>query len=144
MRMKTLKLTIGGLAVVALSALPRAQTAAPASVRDGIYSDEQARRGEQIYKNECALCHGPALEGAEQALPLVGAEFVANWSGLTADDLVERIRVTMPEREPGKLGRQQTADLLAFILRRNGYPSGANELSREQAVLKGIRIEPPR
>jgi hypothetical protein len=70
--------------------------------------------------------------------PLTGSAFTANWDGLTLGDLAERIRISMPLNAPGTLTRQQTADVIAFILRFNQFPTGKEELSREVLAMKQI------
>jgi cytochrome c len=122
----------------------RAQEPAPAesrSVWDGVYTEEQAKRGEPLYHKECAPCHGESLTGGESAPPLTGGPFLSNWNGLTLGDLFERIRKTMPQNAPGKLSRQQNADILAFALSANRFPPGKAELSRQTEFLKEIRFE---
>jgi S-disulfanyl-L-cysteine oxidoreductase SoxD len=111
------------------------------SVWDGVYTSEQAKRGETLYANECASCHGTALNGGESAPPLTGGEFFSNWDGLTVGDLFERIRTTMPADHPGKLTREQDADVLAFVLSVNRFPEGKTELDHRTEVLKQIRLE---
>lgn len=111
------------------------------SVWDGVYTAEQAKRGEILYAQTCVRCHGSDLNGGEIAPALNNAEFKSNWSGLTVDDLLERIKVSMPQNDPGSLSRQQTADILAFVLSKNGFPRGTTELAREAEVLKAIRFE---
>ena len=75
---------------------------------------------------------------------LTGGAFMANWDGLTVGDLAERIRVSMPMNSPGSLSRQQTADVVAYILRFNQFPSGKEELPREVQALKEILIKASR
>ena len=134
------------LALVAL-AVPlcllnaQAPEAEPRSVWDGVYTEDQAKRGELIYRKECALCHGDMLTGGESAPPLSGGAFLANWNGLTLGDLFDRIRKTMPQTNPGRLTRQQDADILAFMLSVNKFPSGKTELYRQSEMLKEIRFE---
>jgi S-disulfanyl-L-cysteine oxidoreductase SoxD len=111
------------------------------SVWDGVYTAEQSRRGSALYANECASCHGTALNGGESAPPLTGGEFFSNWNGLTVGDLFERIRVSMPADKPGKLTREQDADILAFMLNTNQFPQGSIELDHRTEVLKQIRLE---
>ena len=111
------------------------------SVWDGVYTDEQAKRGEPIYGKECAACHGATLNGGESAPPLTGGAFLANWNGLTMGDLFDRIRKTMPQSNPGRLTRQQDADILAFVLSANKFPSGKAELYRQSEMLREIRFE---
>jgi len=117
------------------------QEAATDSVWDGVFTEEQATRGEAAYLQECARCHGPGLEGADMTPPLTGGAFTANWNDLSVGDLFERIRVTMPLDQPGRLSRQQNADVIAFVLKANSWPAGAMDLSRDLAVLKQIRIQ---
>jgi mono/diheme cytochrome c family protein len=119
----------------------RAQEAAAASVWNGVYTDEQARRGEVAYRQSCVNCHGPELEGADMTPPLIGGAFTANWNDLTLGDLFERIRATMPLDKPGTLSRQQNADLVAFVLKANSWPAGTTELARDLGALKQIRIQ---
>ena len=111
------------------------------SVWDGVYTAGQSKRGEAAYAENCASCHGAALGGGESAPPLTGGEFMANWSGLTAGDLFDRIRTTMPADRPGKLKREETADILAYMLNVNGFPAGKTELPHQTEVLKQIKIE---
>jgi quinoprotein glucose dehydrogenase len=93
-----------------------------------------------VYVKECAACHGDTLGGGEEAPPLTGTAFMANWSGLTVGDLFERIRLSMPEGRPGTLSRQQNADILAYILNVNQFPAGKTELQRDTDRLKQIRF----
>ena len=114
------------------------------SVWDGIYTEEQAKRGGPLYSESCAKCHAPDLTGGEMAPALTSADFKGNWSGLSVDDLFERIKISMPQDSPGSLSRQQTADILAFVLSKGGFPAGKTELAREAEVLKQIRFEATR
>ena len=109
---------------------------------DGVYTAEQAARGAALYANNCASCHGTALTGGESAPPLTGGEFSSNWNGLTVGDLFERIRTSMPADRPGKLTREQNADVIAFMLSVSEFPAGKTELEHQAEALKQIRIEP--
>ncbi len=114
------------------------------SVWDGVYTEEQATRGGALYARECSSCHGEDLMGADEATPLAGALFLSNWDGLTVGDLFERVRVSMPQGDPGKLDRQQTADVLAYVLHFNQFPAGDSELARRTEFLKEIRFQATR
>jgi len=111
------------------------------SVWDGVYTEEQAKRGEDLYRKQCAACHGEMLNGGESAPPLSGGVFLSNWNGLTVGDLFDRIRKTMPLNTPGKLTRQQNADILAFVFSVNKFPSGKKELQNKTEFLKEIRFD---
>lgn len=132
-----------GSALIASSffALRAQEPAESRSVWDGVYTEEQAKRGETVYKKECGACHGEMLTGGESAPPLTGGSFQANWNGLTLGDLFDRIRKTMPQSKPGSLTRQQGSDVLAFMLSMNKFPAGKTELYRQSEMLKEIRFE---
>ena len=83
---------------------------------DGVYTVEQARRGGELAADRCVACHGDRLAGGESAPPLAGDQFNATWEGVMLSDLFDRIRMTMPLENPGSLTRQQTADVLAYML----------------------------
>jgi S-disulfanyl-L-cysteine oxidoreductase SoxD len=108
------------------------------TVWDGVYNEEQARRGQAAFLEQCSNCHGRDLEGADMTPPLTGGAFTANWDGLTIGDLADRIRISMPLNSPGTLSRQQTTDVVAYILRFNQFPAGKEELPREQPAQKQI------
>ena len=111
------------------------------NVAQGVYTGPQAERGQAVYAEKCASCHGPTLGGA-QAPPLTGDEFMRIWGG-PASDLVNKILNTMPANDPGKLTRQQVADVVAYMLQVGKFPAGATELAAEEAVLKAITIPAP-
>lgn len=134
-----MKLTVAVAAIFFLAAISLAQPSR--SVWDGVYTEEQAKRGEALYRQECAICHGEMLTGADEVPPLVGAPFTSNWNGLTLGDLLERIRVTMPPDNPARLSRQQHVDILAHLLSVNHFPAGKTELARQTALLMQIRFE---
>lgn len=140
--MKRLPLLLSSaLLASSVFALRAQEPAESRSVWDGVYTEEQAKRGEEVYKKECAACHGAELTGGESAPSLTGGAFQANWNGLTLGDLFDRIRKTMPQGKPGSLTRQQDADVLSFMLSANKFPAGKTELYRQSEMLKEIRFE---
>jgi mono/diheme cytochrome c family protein len=112
------------------------------SVWDGVYTPEQAKRGDVAYAKDCAQCHGTSLTGGESAPPLAGGDFLSNWNGLTVGDLFDRFRTTMPADRPGGLNRERYSDILAYVLSVNQFPPGKTELEHQSEFLKQIRIEP--
>jgi S-disulfanyl-L-cysteine oxidoreductase SoxD len=134
---------VAGACLAALAAF-RSATAAQEpsrSVWDGVYTEEQARRGAALYGRECASCHGTDLTGADEVPALSGPAFLANWDGLTVGDLSERVRRSMPPNNPGQLSRQQITYVLCHMLSVNGFPAGKTELEPKTELLKQIRIE---
>ena len=105
---------------------------------DSVYTEEQARRGEQLSAEHCARCHGQALEGAEASPALVGYAFNGNWEGVPLSDLFDRIRVSMPLDAPGSLSRQQNVDVVAYLLKVGQFPAGDVELVAQGGALAQI------
>jgi mono/diheme cytochrome c family protein len=131
-----LKLALAGLMAIAATAAFGALSAQDAKSQwDGVYTIDQAKRGEPLYAEKCASCHGPDLNGGEMAPGLTGGEFTANWNDLSLGDLFERMRISMPQNNPGSLSRQQTADILAFVLFKGNYPQGKAELPTQTEML---------
>ena len=107
---------------------------------DGVYTADQAKRGEGLYSQYCASCHGPDLTGGEMAPGLTGGEFQSNWNDLSLGELFERMRISMPQNAPGSLSRQQDADILAYMLFKGNYPAGQSELPTQTEVLSTIKF----
>ena len=132
-----------GLAAVAItgallgSAL-RAQ--AGATVAAGVYTADQAKRGQALYADACSKCHLDDLSGGKDSPPLAGDDFLNGWKGKTVAALFDEIRMTMPFDSPGKLTQEQYADVLAYILSANKFPAGSAELAHEVAPLQQIQI----
>jgi hypothetical protein len=104
------------------------------TIWDGVYTERQADRGQRLYERECVACH--------TRNEFTGPVFVGRWSGRTVHDLFETLRTTMPQENPGRLRRQEYADLAAYLFMRNEFPTGETELSADAGRLKQIRIEP--
>jgi mono/diheme cytochrome c family protein len=121
--------------LASLSGVGRAQTAR--TVQDGVYTDAQAARGQVVYRQQCASCHGNALEGA-QAPPLVADSFVSRWQSQPLSDLVNKVRNTMPADKPGSLTLQQSADLVAHMLKSGGFLASTAELAADETALSRI------
>jgi mono/diheme cytochrome c family protein len=128
--------------VVAMALAITATTAgaqAPRSVWDGVFSVEQAKKGEALAVAQCVSCHGDGLRGGEAAPPLTGDLFNSTWEGVLLSDLADRIRTTMPIDRPGTLSRQQTADVLAYMLSLSKIPAGAMPLPADAGTLTLIK-----
>jgi mono/diheme cytochrome c family protein len=130
-----------GVAVLSAASYLTVQAQAGKSVGDGVYTAEQAKRGEKVYAENCGFCHGDDLKGSDVIPALTGADFFGNWKGKTAADLYEKIQTTMPATAPGTLTPAQTAESLAHILAVAKYPAGTTELSAKADELKQIRID---
>jgi mono/diheme cytochrome c family protein len=112
----------------------------PRTIWDRVYTTEQAARGEKLYAMQCAQCHGEGLTGVEMAPPLTGDMFNQNWEGVPLSDLLERIRTSMPQTNPGSLTRAQTADILAHMLKVGGFPAGDMPLDGQPGALNQTKF----
>jgi S-disulfanyl-L-cysteine oxidoreductase SoxD len=102
------------------------------TVLDGVYTEAQAERGRVAYTNGCGRCHGENLEGVAGPT-LIGDRFIDRWREDTLDSIFNFMRTGMPP------GRQSSAvnpasdgmylDMVTYILKGNGYPAGATELT---------------
>ena len=143
MKASVFVLVVGSMTLAASFATAGAQQAAPASASVGVYSAEQATRGQAAYVFSCKDCHGPALAGGDLAPPLAGKDFVARWRDFSVGDLFDKVSTSMPPNAPGSLKLSQYADALAYILNVNKYPPGAAELPAEATPLQSVRMGPP-
>jgi mono/diheme cytochrome c family protein len=145
--------TLRGLAVLAigLASIVAAYAGATRAVRaddakptktamDGVYTDDQAKRGKAQYSQTCASCHMDDLSGSGQALPLAGDAFLQVWEGQSVNDLFQLILTTMPQDKPGTLTPEATLDVAAYLLQYNQFPSGKEELKNDPDALKAILI----
>jgi mono/diheme cytochrome c family protein len=137
-----MKAVLAVIVVAGVSALGALGAQATRSVWDGVYTEAQAKRGEDLYFERCVRCHGPTLMGGtDGAGPLTGATFNGNWNGVALGDMVDRMRMSMPLDKPASLSRQQTADVLTYILSVNKFPAGKEELPRTAEILNQIQFK---
>ena len=100
-----------------------------------VFTAEQAERGRALYEEICVECHLSSLAGANEAPPLLGADFLDAWGAGAVVDLADTIRVTMPPEDRNSLTPQQTFDLAAFVLQQNGAASGDQTLAADSPGL---------
>lgn len=106
------------------------------STLSGVYTDEQASRGKDVYAGSCRSCHTPASH--------TGATFTKWWRGKHLSDLFLYVSTRMPKNDPGSLGSDDVADVMAYLLKMNAMPAGKEELPPDADSLKKIRIETKR
>ncbi|MGE3512580.1 MAG: c-type cytochrome [Vicinamibacterales bacterium] len=130
------------LAVLALASLTLAgansaasqPVASRPSVWDGVYTPDQAARGQQVYDTACSACHGRDLKGIRDNRPLVGDRFWQDWGEDSLGTLLSVVQRTMPRNAPGSLPEQDYLDIVAYVLQQNGYPAGNRDLTTSTAT----------
>jgi S-disulfanyl-L-cysteine oxidoreductase SoxD len=107
------------------------------------YTDAQADAGQTVFASQCAICHGDKLEG-KVGPALAGQQFlsVSQFQELTAGFLYRTMAKQMPKNAPGSLSKTEYLDVLAYILKVNGYPAGSKQLTADNSELNQIKIEP--
>jgi hypothetical protein len=131
-----LKMLTGWLLVAAGTALIGAQSAdirREDTVLAGVYSAEQAARGQEAFLQNCARCHRADL-GGQNARPLKGQYFLDHWREFKLELLFNQIRANMPppDQRRGEISDQTYLDIMTFLLQGNGLPTGPRELKIDQ------------
>jgi mono/diheme cytochrome c family protein len=103
------------------------------STLDGVYTDEQASRGKDVYAGSCRSCHSPMSH--------TGATFNKWWRGKQLSDLFTFVSTRMPKNDPGSMAPEDVADVVAYLLKMNAMPVGPAELPPDADSLKKFRIE---
>lgn len=117
-----------------------ANVAGPSS--EGFYTPEQALRGASVYQKQCSVCHGSALGGGGGPA-LVGTTFWKDWGGRDIGKLWYFVHSRMPLTAPGELPAQDSIDILAFILERNGVPYGSTPLTDTSSLSRALPTRQP-
>jgi glucose/arabinose dehydrogenase/mono/diheme cytochrome c family protein len=107
------------------------------TVWDGVYSPAQAERGKAAYTRACAQCHGEDLAGYQAILK--GDHFMTQWRETSLNAFFKTISNTMPRDVPGSLPSNQYLDITAYVLKFNGFPTGADELTL--ASIESVQVQ---
>jgi mono/diheme cytochrome c family protein len=100
----------------------------------GSFSEDQASKGETVFKATCASCHATS--------DFTGTTFKMNWVGRTLYDYFAGVKKTMPDDNPGGLSDDEYVRVVSYILKLNGYPAGKDSLSSDSTSMKLIKIGP--
>ena len=138
------------LVVIAIVAGVSAGLSAQRPVRDpamriwtGVYTEAQAERGKVDF-DACTDCHRGDLAG-RTGPALAGPKFMDKWELLSLAALFRTIKTNMPRNTPGTLSDSTVLDLMAFILKSNGFPAGttpAAALPADEEMLDAILVVP--
>jgi cytochrome c len=141
------------LILAAAVGAPASAQATPTTIWDGVYSEAQARRGEQVFKTECSYCHKEDLsggffdDGLGRAPALAGkrafdSSFMDRWGGQTLGDMIATIAATMPQKRPATLTLENYIDVATYLLSKNDVPHGGADLPSDVDALGQIAIVP--
>ena len=111
-----------------------AESQAPTkTTNSGVYTAAQADRGKKTFSEKCSGCHEPSR--------FSGDAFHEAWDGKALKEIWDIASGTMPEDNPGSLKQEEYADILAYFLQVNEYPTGSAELQPGAAAMAAIKVE---
>jgi mono/diheme cytochrome c family protein len=100
----------------------------------GVFTTDQGARGQRSFQTYCAACHNAA--------EMRGTAWQRAWANRTLGDFHQFLSTQMPLDSPGSLSAAQYTDIIAYVLRENGYPAGTAELAPQPAMLGQIKVVP--
>jgi S-disulfanyl-L-cysteine oxidoreductase SoxD len=139
------KIAVAALAVLvgfgAYLAPVTATSGQTASLADGVYTTEQAERGQAVYDDKCSACHVQDLSGGGDGMApsLAGRFFNKTWEGRTVAELYAS-SMMMPPGEEKTVSDQERIDIIAYVLQFNKFPAGDTELEADMAKLKPLKL----
>ncbi|MEJ8568684.1 cytochrome c [Elongatibacter sediminis] len=139
-------LALGFAAVTSAASEPGTAVFGP-TTWDGLYSPAQADRGQTLMEQHCVQCHAANLGGTQAAPAIAGVEMLYVWDGRSLAELLDYLRESMPPGQTGTITPDGYADIIAALLRANGFPAGeGSELPGDPGRLEQtiIRRQDPR
>lgn len=124
---------ISVLAVSAVALFAGYASAQSSTIKDGVYTAEQATSGKELYERRCGACHN--VDFYRNAF--------SNRNSQVLQVMFEEILVNMPADTPGSLMDSEYEVVFAHILSLVGYPAGDTELNYANGSMGEITIVPP-
>jgi hypothetical protein len=94
---------------------------AASTIKDGVFTEEQAGRGKLVYDKSCVTCHNADFY----------RERLARYENRSVESLFESVSTTMPQDNVGGLLTSEYVDVLAYIFSITGSPAGKTELTSD-------------
>ena len=119
------------LLISSISLLPMVVLSESLTTNDKIYSKEQAKTGEELYRTNCLTCHDK-----KYFRPVF-----KTWTGQSLGTFFLVMNASMPQGNPGSLHIEEYTDILAYMLSLSRYSAGESKLSSSTEFLNSITIE---
>lgn len=112
-----------------------------ASLADGAYTADQAKRGKAVYDDKCAICHVQDMSGGGDGMApgLAGRFFNKTWEGRTVAELYAGT-IMMPPGDEKSVSDQDRIDTIAYVLQFNKFPEGTTPLEVDMGKLKALKF----
>jgi hypothetical protein len=132
--MKAVKNTVVAVLTVSAAVLVGSYASAQsATVKDGVYTVEQAAAGKELYERRCGACHNTDFYKTA----------FTNRNNQPLQFMFEEILVNMPADTPGSMMDSEYEIVFAHILSLVGYPAGDTELNYGNGSMADISVVPP-
>ena len=118
------------------------------TVKDKVYTKEQAARGEAIFTKNCTKCHLLADRkpsdpvGGNDGPSLAGPAFLTKWDGKSVFEMTSGIRLNMPPDGSIDLSESDAADIAAYLIKVNGFPEGDTPLKADTSARTLMWVKP--
>jgi putative membrane protein len=131
--------TMAAAAALAFGIVSLGVRSAEAAVTPPPHTARQARVGQTLYYENCAECHGAALNG-NFGPALAGNGANVQWD--TMKYLWSYITAHMPAGNAGGLSKDDYVDIMAFLLQMHGHPPSRAPLTPEAASTSKAYLGP--
>ncbi|ARO15590.1 cytochrome c551 [Ketogulonicigenium robustum] len=131
--------TTGAFAFSNIERTPAADTAATEeaaateggtrTIYDGVFTAEQAERGQTDWTASCASCHGPTGRGSSGGPRVIGPVINNKYADKPLQEYFDYVVANMPMGAPHSLSNEAYVDITAFILSSHGAEPGDAELT---------------
>jgi len=135
-------------------------------ISEGYYTEDQAERGKPYFHGACGACHAAEPDGPHGAnmdpstglgwhygsqhryTLLSGDAWLSNPSGIfgrpqrwdTVNDLFNKIATAQPAYDPGGLSMEEYLDIVAYLLKQNGFPAGNESLKFDRNLMRDMTL----
>jgi len=105
-----------------------------------LFTAAEAQRGEGLYNSKCASCHSRNLVSRGDPPSLTGEPFTNGWIGKSVGDRFTAIKETMPPNDAGNLPDNDVRDIIAYVLKFNGFDAGSKPLPTSAGEMDALTI----
>lgn len=128
-------LTIAALSIIAAAPARAQGTDSSLTTLSGVYTKEQATKGQDVHGAACLSCHKPVEH--------TGNNFWSDRVNKPLANFFSYLKSAMPQDNPSSLSDDDYAAVIAFILQLNQMPAGSKPLPGDSTALSKIIVKLP-